>query len=161
MLTLTNVLNITIWVRFTGLEKMLTLTFLAFRGICRRITMNNESRKYYVSLSALLFFFFFTWSSTFSIVAIWLRKYVGLEGTETGIIFSCISIVALCAQPLYGFLQDKLGLRKNLLLFIAILLISSGPFFMVFGYLERSLHHQECFFALGCFLLLRPFSTYQ
>ncbi|EPU3837264.1 MFS transporter [Providencia stuartii] len=97
--------------------------------------MNNESRKYYVSLSALLFFFFFTWSSTFSIVAIWLRKYVGLEGTETGIIFSCISIVALCAQPLYGFLQDKLGLRKNLLLFIAILLISSGPFFMVFGYL--------------------------
>ncbi|SUC47529.1 galactoside permease [Providencia stuartii] len=46
--------------------------------------MNNESRKYYVSLSALLFFFFFTWSSTFSIVAIWLRKYVGLEGTETG-----------------------------------------------------------------------------
>ncbi|EKT56412.1 MFS transporter [Providencia sneebia] len=97
--------------------------------------MNNESKKYYASLSALLFFFFFTWSSTFSVVAIWLRKYVGLEGTDTGIIFSCISIVALCAQPLYGFLQDKLGLRKNLLLFIAILLILSGPFFMVFGYL--------------------------
>lgn len=95
--------------------------------------MNSESRKYYASLSALLFFFFFTWSSTFSVVAIWLRKYVGLEGTDTGVIFSCISIVALCAQPLYGFLQDKLGLRKNLLLFIAILLILSGPFFMVFG----------------------------
>lgn len=98
-----------------------------------QMIMNSESRKYYASLSALLFFFFFTWSSTFSVVAIWLRKYVGLEGTDTGIIFSCISIVALCAQPLYGFLQDKLGLRKNLLLFIAILLISSGPFFMLFG----------------------------
>ncbi|MCW2254274.1 OHS family lactose permease-like MFS transporter [Providencia alcalifaciens] len=95
--------------------------------------MNSESKKYYASVSALLFFFFFTWSSTFSVVAIWLRKYVGLEGTDTGVIFSCISIVALCAQPLYGFLQDKLGLRKNLLLFIAILLIASGPFFMVFG----------------------------
>ncbi|MFD1091115.1 MFS transporter [Providencia vermicola] len=95
--------------------------------------MNSSARKYYASLSALLFFFFFTWSSTFSVVAIWLRKYVGLEGADTGFIFACISIVALCAQPLYGFLQDKLGLRKNLLLFIAVLLIASGPFFMVFG----------------------------
>ncbi|HGN1705927.1 TPA: MFS transporter [Providencia rettgeri] len=99
--------------------------------------MNSGSRKYYASLSALLFFFFFTWSSTFSVVAIWLRKYVGLEGADTGFIFSCISIVALCAQPLYGFMQDKLGLRKNLLLFIAILLIASGPFFMVFGSLLK------------------------
>lgn len=99
--------------------------------------MNRGSRKYYASLSALLFFFFFTWSSTFSVVAIWLRKYVGLDGADTGVIFSCISIVALCAQPLYGFMQDKLGLRKNLLLFIAVLLIASGPFFMVFGTLLK------------------------
>lgn len=75
--------------------------------------MNSESKKYYASLSALLFFFFFTWSSAFSVVAIWLRKFVGLEGTDIGIIFSCISIVALCAQPLYGFIQDKLGLKKT------------------------------------------------
>ena len=93
--------------------------------------MNSESKKYYASLSALLFFFFFTWSSAFSVVAIWLKKYVGLEGTDIGIIFSFISIVALCAQPLYGFIQDKLGLRKNLLLLIAALLIASGPFFMI------------------------------
>ncbi|WP_272679891.1 MFS transporter [Providencia sp. PROV032] len=99
--------------------------------------MERESKQCYVSLSALLFFFFFTWSSIFSVVAIWLRKYVGLDGADTGFIFSCISIVALCAQPLYGFIQDKLGLRKNLLLFIAILLISSGPFFMVFGTLLK------------------------
>ncbi len=65
-------------------------------------------------------------------VAIWLRKYVGLEGSDTGFIFSCISLVALCAQPLYGFIQDKLGLRKNLLLFIAILLIASGTIFYGF-----------------------------
>ncbi|EPG7577002.1 MFS transporter [Providencia rettgeri] len=99
--------------------------------------MERESKQCYASLSALLFFFFFTWSSIFSVVAIWLRKYVGLDGADTGFIFSCISIVALCAQPLYGFIQDKLGLRKNLLLFIAILLISSGPFFMVFGTLIK------------------------
>ncbi|WP_272676606.1 MFS transporter [Providencia huaxiensis] len=99
--------------------------------------MERGVKQYYASLSALLFFFFFTWSSIFSVVAIWLRKYVGLDGADTGFIFSCISIVALCAQPLYGFIQDKLGLRKNLLLFIAVLLILSGPFFMVFGTLLK------------------------
>ncbi|MEQ5284601.1 MFS transporter [Providencia huaxiensis] len=99
--------------------------------------MERGSRQYYASLSALLFFFFFTWSSIFSVVAIWLRKYVGLDGADTGFIFSCISIVALCTQPLYGFIQDKLGLRKNLLLFIAVLLILSGPFFMVSGTLLK------------------------
>ncbi|MBN6362217.1 MULTISPECIES: MFS transporter [Providencia] len=99
--------------------------------------MERGVKQYYASLSALLFFFFFTWSSIFSVVAIWLRKYVGLDGADTGFIFSCISIVALCAQSLYGFIQDKLGLRKNLLLFIAVLLILSGPFFMVFGTLLK------------------------
>lgn len=91
--------------------------------------MNKDSKKYYAILSALLFFFFFTWSSSFSLVSIWLNQYVGLKATDTGLIFSAISLIALCAQPLYGFIQDKLGLRKNLLLVIAVLLILSGPFF--------------------------------
>ncbi|WP_157091976.1 MFS transporter, partial [Proteus myxofaciens] len=88
-------------------------------------------------LSALLFFFFFTWSSSFSLISIWLNQFVGLKGTDTGLIFSAISLVALCAQPLYGFIQDKLGLRKNLLLVIAALLILSGPFFIVFASILR------------------------
>lgn len=91
--------------------------------------MNKDAKKYYVILSALLFFFFFTWSSSFSLISIWLHQYVGLKATDTGLIFSAISLIALCAQPLYGFIQDKLGLRKNLLLVIAVLLILSGPFF--------------------------------
>ncbi|OAT22516.1 lactose permease [Proteus myxofaciens ATCC 19692] len=85
----------------------------------------------------MLFFFFFTWSSSFSLISIWLNQFVGLKGTDTGLIFSAISLVALCAQPLYGFIQDKLGLRKNLLLVIAALLILSGPFFIVFASILR------------------------
>ncbi|MBG2802611.1 MFS transporter [Proteus sp. WDL240414] len=99
--------------------------------------MNKDSKKYYAILSALLFFFFFTWSSSFSLVSIWLNQYVGLKATDTGLIFSAISLIALCAQPLYGFIQDKLGLRKNLLLVIAVLLILSGPFFLGFASILR------------------------
>ncbi len=99
--------------------------------------MNKDAKKYYVILSALLFFFFFTWSSSFSLISIWLHQYVGLKATDTGLIFSAISLIALCAQPLYGFIQDKLGLRKNLLLVIAVLLILSGPFFLSFAAILR------------------------
>lgn len=85
--------------------------------------MNRETKKYYALLSGLLFFFFFTWSSSFSLISIWLNQKIGLKGTETGLIFSAMSIMALCAQPLYGFIQDKLGLRKHLLLFVGVLLL--------------------------------------
>lgn len=84
----------------------------------------------YMTLSGLLFTFFWTWSSVFSLVSLWLSQKIGLKGTDTGIIFSVISLTAFCAQPLYGFIQDKLGLRKNLLLFIGLLLLISGPWFI-------------------------------
>ncbi|GKX63122.1 MFS transporter [Pragia fontium] len=92
--------------------------------------MNHENKSNYVLLSGLLFFFFFTWSSSSSLISIWLNQEVGLRGTQTGIIFSAIAIVALCAQPLYGFIQDKLGLRKNLLWFLGFMLLMTGPFFI-------------------------------
>lgn len=97
--------------------------------------MNHETKKNYFLLSGLLFFFFFTWSSAFSLISIWLNQEVGLRGANTGIIFSAIALIALCAQPLYGFIQDKLGLRKNLLWFLGFMLLMSGPFF-VFVYAQ-------------------------
>ncbi|EFE94451.1 Lactose-proton symport [Serratia odorifera] len=94
------------------------------------MVMNRETKKYYLLLSGLLFFFFFTWSSSFSLIAIWLHQKIGLKGAETGLIFSAMSLMALFIQPLYGFIQDKLGLRKHLLLFIGVLLVLTGPFFI-------------------------------
>ncbi|ENP9229918.1 MFS transporter [Yersinia enterocolitica] len=92
--------------------------------------MKHSVRNQYLILSGLLFTFFFTWSSAFSLFSIWLNQYVGLKGAETGATFSAIAIMALCAQPLYGVIQDKLGLKKHLLWAIGILLLISGPFFI-------------------------------
>lgn len=92
--------------------------------------MNRETKKYYVLLSGLLFFFFFTWSASFSLISLWLNQQIGLKGAATGLIFSAISLVALCMQPLYGFIQDKLGLRKHLLQFLGVMLLLTGPFFI-------------------------------
>ncbi len=89
-----------------------------------------DKNKYYLMLSGLFFFFFFTWSSSFSLISIWLGQTLGLNGMDTGIIFSANALVALCLQPVYGYVQDKLGLRKNLLWMIGLLLALTGPFYI-------------------------------
>ncbi|MBS0848047.1 oligosaccharide MFS transporter [Citrobacter sp. JGM124] len=100
--------------------------------------MKKERASYaYLTLSALLFFFFVTWSSSSSLLSIWLSQEIGLKPTDTGIIFSVLSISAFFAQIFYGYIQDKLGLRKNLLWFVAILLVLSGPAYLLFGYLLK------------------------
>jgi len=84
----------------------------------------------YLILSGLLFAFFFTWSSTFSLVTMWLSQKAGLKSEDTRMMFSVCVLTALCAQPFLGIIQDKLGLRKNLLWFISLLLFLSGPLFI-------------------------------
>ncbi|AFE61347.1 galactoside permease (plasmid) [Rahnella aquatilis HX2] len=97
--------------------------------------MKKRPSRSYLLLSALLFFFFVTWSSSSSLLSIWLHQEVGLKASETGIIFSVLSISAFFSQVFYGFIQDRLGLRKNLLWFITALLIFSGPGYLFFSYL--------------------------
>ncbi|MFG1173102.1 MFS transporter [Erwiniaceae bacterium CAU 1747] len=99
--------------------------------------MKREHSSNYLILSALLFFFFVTWSSSSSLLSIWLHQEVGLKAADTGIIFSVLSVSALFAQVCYGFIQDKLGLRKNLLWVMALLLALSGPAYMLFGTLLK------------------------
>ena len=99
--------------------------------------MKHHSSHSYLILSALLFFFFVTWSSTGSLLSIWLHQEVGLKPADTGIIFSVVSLSTLFVQVCYGFIQDKLGLRKNLLWFITALLIFSGPAYLLFGHLLK------------------------
>ncbi|APH68801.1 MFS transporter [Bacillus sp. LR_5] len=88
------------------------------------------SKSLYWKLSAYLFFFFFTWSSSYSLFAIWLGQEVKLNGSSTGIIFSVNAIFTLCMQPLYGFISDKLGLKKNILFMISVLIVFTGPFYI-------------------------------
>lgn len=92
------------------------------------------SKGLYFKLSAYFFFFFFTWSSSYSLFSIWLGQEINLNGTETGIVFSVNAIFALCMQPLYGYISDKIGLKKNILFFISMMLVFVGPFYIyVYG----------------------------
>ena len=94
----------------------------------------NKSKSLYWKLSAYFFFFFFTWSSSYSLFSIWLGQEMNLNGAETGIIFSVNAIFALCMQPIYGYVSDKIGLKKNILFFISTLLVFVGPFYVfVYG----------------------------
>ncbi|MCS5969339.1 MFS transporter [Klebsiella variicola subsp. variicola] len=53
----------------------------------------------------------------------WLADVNHLTKTETGIVFSSISLFAIIFQPVFGLMSDKLGLRKHLLWTITVLLI--------------------------------------
>ena len=94
----------------------------------------SKSKVVYLKLSAYFFFFFVTWSASYSLFSIWLGQGINLSGADTGIVFSVNAIFALCMQPLYGYISDKIGLRKSILTFISVLLIFVGPFYIyVYG----------------------------
>jgi len=82
----------------------------------------------YGLLSAIFFVYFIAWSFSFSLYPIWLSQEVGLNGEQVGIVFSVNALTALAIMPWYGYIQDKLGLKKGLLYFIAIAMILLGPF---------------------------------
>lgn len=94
----------------------------------------KSTKVLYWKLSAYFFFFFFTWSASYSLFSIWLGSEINLNGATVGAIFSINAIFALCMQPIYGFISDKIGLKKNILFFISLLLVFVGPFFIyVYG----------------------------
>ena len=87
-----------------------------------------------------LFFFlyFFIMATCFPFLPVWLSDVVGLSKTDTGIVFSCLSLFAISFQPLLGVISDRLGLKKNLIWSISLLLVFFAPFFLyVFAPLPR------------------------
>nr|VXZ84946.1 Lactose-proton symport [Klebsiella pneumoniae] len=69
-------------------------------------------------------------SAYFPFFPVWLADVNHLTKTETGIVFSSISLFAIIFQPVFGLMSDKLGLRKHLLWTITVLLILFAPFFI-------------------------------
>lgn len=100
--------------------------------------MNNQtsSKSQYLSngnywiFSAYFFVFFFIMATCYPFLGIWLGDIHGLKGEEVGYVFSFMSLFALLFQPVLGFLSDKLGIRKHLLLILAISLLFYAPFFI-------------------------------
>lgn len=77
-----------------------------------------------------VFLYFFIMATCFPFLPIWLSDIIGLTKTETGIVFSCVSLFAIAFQPILGVISDRLGLKKNLLWIIATALFLFAPFFL-------------------------------
>jgi OHS family lactose permease-like MFS transporter len=86
-------------------------------------------RRIYILLSVYMFAYFAAQAMSVSLLSNWLKSTLNLTGEQTGVVFSANFIAALCAQPLYGFLSDKVGLRRHVLTFLALMVAGCGFFF--------------------------------
>lgn len=91
--------------------------------------MPSARSRNFMMLSGFVFCFFFAQAMSMSLLSIWLTRELGLGGIEVGTVFSANFIGAMCAQPLYGYVSDRMGLRRMVPLAIAGLVVLAGPFF--------------------------------
>lgn len=83
-----------------------------------------------IIFSIYIFFYMYIMGSYIPFFPLWLHDIIGLSKTETGIVFSSIALFALILQPIFGYISDLLGIRKNLLWLITLLMVLFAPFFI-------------------------------
>ncbi|MED3760242.1 MFS transporter [Peribacillus frigoritolerans] len=88
----------------------------------------NVSKGFW-NFGGLFYFYFIIWAIVLGFLPLWLEDVAGLNPSETGIVFSSMSLIALFYQPFLGIISDKLGFKKNLFWVVVILLMFMGPFF--------------------------------
>ncbi|MBB1070352.1 oligosaccharide MFS transporter [Limosilactobacillus sp. RRLNB_1_1] len=96
------------------------------------IKMKKQSQwhnPFYASYSLNLLLFFAGWGIWWSFFQIWLTTKEGFSGAQVGIIYSFNSAISLIMNLVYSNLQDRLGVKRNLLIFCAFLQLLLGPFF--------------------------------
>lgn len=77
--------------------------------------------------------FFASWGIWWSFFQLWLtseQNGLGLSGSKVGTIFSINSVASLVLMFIYGTIQDKLFIKRHLLIFNAILATLIAPFFI-------------------------------
>ena len=84
---------------------------------------------FYMSNSLMILLFFTGWGIWWSFFQIWLTTKQGFSGTQVGTIYSFNSAITLILMFVYGSLQDKLGIKKKLLIFCVACEVFLGPFF--------------------------------
>ena len=90
----------------------------------------TAKQSHYRFLCSFVFVYFFAQAMSVSLLAVWLRTTLQLNGTETGIVFSANFIAAMVSQPIYGFVSDRIGARKHLLWVVSALCSLCGLFFV-------------------------------
>lgn len=88
----------------------------------------KESQQFF-SFAGSHFSYFFIWAVVYGYLTLWLESVAGLNGAQSGMLFSLMAGVSLIFQPIFGIMSDKLGFKKTLLATIAIAAIFIGPFF--------------------------------
>lgn len=89
--------------------------------------------KHYLQTSVIFMLFFASWSIWWSFFQIWLTSTnngLGLTGAQVGTIYSANSFITLLLMFVYGVTQDKLALKRTLLIFCSLFSSLVGPFFI-------------------------------
>jgi len=99
----------------------------------------TSKQSHFRFLCTFVYVYFFAQAMSMSLLALWLRSTLHLSGTETGIVFSANFIAAMCSQPVYGYLSDRVGMRKHVLWAVGALCMLSGVFLVyVYGPLLKA-----------------------
>ena len=81
------------------------------------------------NFGGLFFFYFAIWQLAFTFLSRWLEVEAGMSHGNIGLLNSVMALTAFCLQPVYGFIQDRLGFRKHLFAFVVLVGALMGPFF--------------------------------
>lgn len=92
--------------------------------------LNARNKQAYIRISLCLFVFYFAWSTSWSFLAIWLADNVGLNSEKIGFVLSINALFALAIKPVCGYVMDKLGLGKHLLVIVTGASVLAAPFFI-------------------------------
>lgn len=91
--------------------------------------LNSLKRGVFWNFGGLYFFYFAVWQLIFTFLTYWLKGPAHMDTATSGLVFSIMSFGAIVLQPIYGPLQDKLGLKKNLFYFVIVCMLFIGPLF--------------------------------
>ncbi|WP_330984619.1 MULTISPECIES: oligosaccharide MFS transporter [Enterobacterales] len=103
-------------------------------------------------MSSFIFLYFFTWSSSFGLYALWLSQKVGLDSITIGSVFAINGVFAVIMKPVYGYIMDKIGMSKWLLYFVCAVSALMAPFFVTV-YQPLLLSHTTVGIFIGAFYL--------
>jgi OHS family lactose permease-like MFS transporter len=90
----------------------------------------TDKQNHFRFLASFVFIYFFAQAMSVSLLTLWLRSTLQLSGAEAGVVFSANFIAAMCSQPVYGVISDKVGTRKHILWAVGALCSLCGLFFV-------------------------------
>ncbi|KRN75729.1 hypothetical protein IV73_GL000225 [Weissella kandleri] len=89
----------------------------------------TEEKGMFWSFPVSHFSYFFIWAIVNGYLTLWLEQVAHLNGSQAGIIFSMMAVMSLIFQPIFGYVSDRLVMKKTLVFVILLAGTLIGPFF--------------------------------